>query len=96
MVVNLGYADRLKEIARALGAPEPLIREGSDSFSCDFKAGGFRIVLSIYARTGVSVLARVYRTEPFEILGLFDFVPDEKLLSIIHYLTGYELVEADK
>ena len=93
--MNLGYADRLKEIARALGAPEPLVREGDDSASCDIKVGGFWIMLSISVRPGVCVLARVYRTEPFEILGLIDFVPDEKLLSIIHYLTNYELVEVE-
>lgn len=96
MVVNLGYADRLKEIARALGAPEPLVREGDDSFSCDFKVGGFGIMLSIFERSEATVLARVYRAEPFEILGLIDFVPDEKIPSIIHYLTNYELVEADQ
>lgn len=93
--MNLGYTDRLKEIARALGAPEPKVREGGGFFSCDIKVGGFWIMLSVSARSEATVLTRIYRIEPFQALGMIDFVPDEKILSIIHYLTGYELVEVE-
>lgn len=53
-------------------------------------------MLFIPVREEATILTRVYRKEPFGILGMIDFVPDEKIPSIIHYLTDYELVEADQ
>lgn len=94
--MNLGYADRLKEIALALGASEPLVQEGGGGFSCDIKVGGFWIMLFIPVKEEATILTRVYRMDNFKALGMIDFVPDEKIPSIIHYLTNYELVEADK
>lgn len=53
-------------------------------------------MLYIPVRGEATILTRVYRDEPFEVLGMIDLVPDEKIPSIIHYFTNYELVEADQ